>query len=250
MTTESDENEGRKALLDLLLTNTVALVRTDGPGGRASGFVIPWSGEYRILSARHVLRRGIWAVEARRPDLGIPTEQTLHDIAFENRETLLLRLTLDKASLKATRHDIAWATLDFDRAALAHEPKSRPNSVLPIYHGPLLEEPSRDWPYAFAAGNQDEGHPGARAVRREVASETDMAFAGKGPSYLRFALARPHQGDAYYLGASGAPVADARGVIIGVLSRRGAGNELHVARLATFIAALKKEEKVLGQDGR
>jgi hypothetical protein len=58
-----DERGAVEALGNLLLRHTVVLVRTDGVSGRGTGFVVPWRGESRVVTARHVIREGKWAVE-------------------------------------------------------------------------------------------------------------------------------------------------------------------------------------------
>ena len=149
----------------------------------------------------------------------------------------------DQASLQAVKDDIAWAFLDFDRNALQTEPDARFAS-LPIYKGPLDGTPKDGELYAFAAVNRDEHHRSIGAVRREVSWEACMTLAGLDPVEVRFSLARQHQGDAYYFGASGSPIADRTGAAVAVLVGAGRGpNELRAASLSRFVATMTAIER-------
>lgn len=245
---KADDQEERAALqklMTLLLRHTVVLVRTDAPG-RGSGFVIPWNGGVRIVTARHVIEKGEWAVEAldssRGTDAPPLTERDVWNIPLADRETLRLRLRPDPASLNAVKDDIAWAWFDVDRDALAADPKAKSWSV-PQYSGPLDAVATDGEVYAFAAANRDEVHDVARAVVREVSWEAYMTLTALDANGLILGLARDHQGHAFYRGASGAPVADRTGTIVGVLVGPGNGaNELRAASLERFIRAMRQSE--------
>ncbi|WP_223643769.1 trypsin-like peptidase domain-containing protein [Corallococcus sp. EGB] len=249
---KSDEQEraALQGLMTLLLQHTVVLIRTDeapeGEGVRGSGFVIPWEGGIRIVTARHVIEKGHWAVEAGDPARGSDapplTEGELWNVPPAKRRTLLLRIQVDPRSLDAVGDDIAWANLDVDRDALANDPEARFAS-LPIYTGPLDATPKTGEVYAFAAVNRDEHHVDAKAMLREVSWEAYMTLSALQASEVVLALARKHQGHGYYRGASGAPIADRSGAIVGVLVGAGTQqNELRAASLERFISAMRRIE--------
>lgn len=236
---ERDEEE-RKAvqqLISTLMRHTVTLVRIDAPG-RGSGFVVPWSDGLRVVSARHVLAKGEWAVEIidQQPgSAGSRTEADVWNMSLPDRRTLLARVRVDPRSVDAVQDDISWARLDVDSSALGREPE------LPIYNGPLDSIPHEGESYAFAAVNRDELHVDARVMLREPAFEAYMTLAALHPSEVIFSLARKHQGHEYYRGASGAPIADRSGALVGILVGEGAReNELRAASLARFISAMRR----------
>ncbi len=167
------------------------------------------------------------------------TDEDLRMLPLESRKTLLLRLAADRNSLTASTHDIAWATLDVDFDVLRADSKAA-SRRLPIYRGPLDALPTAEEIYTFAALNRDEWHLQAQAIVRETAYEAWMTYEGEDVGGLRFRLARNHQGHNYYYGASGAPVADRTGAIVGVLTGPGREkDELLVASLARFIHAMQ-----------
>ena len=233
----NDERDGLEALRTIVLGATIALVRTDA-AGRGSGFAILWKGDVRVVSARHVLDDGEWAVEAADTSRSAVTEANVRETPPSERRTLLLRLAADRASFAATPHDIAWAAIDVDRQRLRGEPEA-PHYVLPLYRGPLDQQPEAGTPYAFFAANRDEHHLELRVVRREVAAEAYMEFVGADQDAFRFRLARPHRGDAFYKGASGAPIVDPSGAIMAILVGPGGPNELRAASVAQFIRAMQ-----------
>lgn len=237
-----DERDALKRLGALLRDSTVVLMRTDAPG-RGSGFVIPWKGSFRVVTARHVIMEGEWVIEGTPPVSGGPlAESDLPVAPIEERHTLLLRLKPDTTSLDATTHDIAWAMFDHDRGVLAADPIGARYTV-PNYTGSLDAVPTGAELYAFVATNRDELHVGVQAMVREIAAEAFMTLLREEPDGFRFALGRKHQGDPYYRGSSGAPVADRSGTIIGVVSGGSSENdELVVAGLAPFIAAMRSRE--------
>ena len=233
---DSEEQDAITALFRLLLGNTVTLTRIDR-AGRGSGFVVPWRNEYRLITARHVLAKGDWAVEAMLPSrlVNPVTEQSVRSIPYDERKTLLLKLRPDTRSFEADPHDIAFGLFDFDRESL----KSA-EEILPLYQGPLDRHPTTDEPYAFAAANRDEHHIEMRAVVRCVTREAYMRYLSTDDRGLRFSLARHHQGDTYYRGASGAPIADPSGAIVAIVAGPGDGpDELRGAGVARFVQTMR-----------
>lgn len=241
-----DEREGLQKLGVLLRDSTAVLVRTDAPG-RGSGVVVPWKGGHRVITARHVIEKGEWAIEATPGTCSGPlTESTFAHVPMSERQTLRLRLKPDTASFDATTHDIAWAMPDFDRASLAADPAAG-RSTVPTYTGPLDVVPTPAELYTFVAMNRDQLHMVAQGMAREIAAEAFMTLLREEHDGFRFALARKHQGDPYYFGSSGAPVADRSGTIIGVVSGGSSeSDELVVAGLAAFVAAMRSR----GDEGR
>lgn len=234
-----DERGALQTLGQLLLKHTVVLTRTDSPG-RGSGVVVPWGHSLRVVTARHVISEGDWAIEAASSALpALRREGDLPAWPMQQRQTLLLRLKADVGSFDASSHDIAWATFDQAPQRLAADATAAGWTV-PTYRGPLETNPTTTDLYTFVATNRDELHKDAGAMVREIAAEGFMTLLREERDGFRLALAREHQGDAYYRGSSGAPVADRTGAIVGIVSGGSAdANELVVAGLAQFIVAMK-----------
>ena len=101
----TEDREGLHELMTLLLRHTVVLVRmgeiNEGEARRGSGFVVPWKGGLRVITARHVIERGDWAVEAGDASRGTEapplTEDALWTVPPSKRRTLLIRLRPDQA---------------------------------------------------------------------------------------------------------------------------------------------------------
>lgn len=221
-----------QALVELCLANTLALVRLDAPG-RGCGIAIRSGKDVRLITARHVIGKGEWAVEAAssRPHV---TEAELRFAPFGARTTLLVGVAPDLLALKRSTQDIAWS---LPLRGVSSEVEERWH--LPIYEGPLTETFAEDEAYVVAAAVHDEHHVNAQAVRREVVYEAYLEFVGIADGHSKLKLARPHRGDEGFFGVSGAPIMDAVGKVVGVLVGGAASeNVLLAASLAQFMAEM------------
>lgn len=231
----ASEQSALQALVDLCLANTLALIRVDAPG-RGCGIAIRSGKDVRVVTARHVIGDGDWAIEATsgRPRV---TEASLRFVPFAERINLMIRLAPDPLALKRSTQDITWS---LPLLGVSDDGKSEDGRWrLPIYAGPLTRSFAEDDAYVFAAAVHDEHHANAHAVRREVVYEAYLEFAGLAGGHSKLKLARPHRGDEVFRGVSGAPVMDAVGRVVGVLVG-GVPSEhlLLAASLAQFIAEM------------
>lgn len=230
-----------RALLEQLLQVTVLLVDwvpgLDFPRQRASGFVVERRGRYFVVSAGHALRAGRWGLELdpfkdrKHPALLVPLRSTW---------VVLNQVNLVAGDVRPV--DLAWAEIDIDRlrADVWKDPRLKGvPATIPEYRGPLDCRPSADDVYAYVALNQAEGedHPFGKLLDRKPSHEIGMEYVGDNAerdAYV-FRLSRAHQGDPYYKGASGAPIADAEGTIVSiVLGGSEDRHELYGAKLADF----------------
>jgi len=164
------------------------------------------------LTAGHNLKKpGVWTLETNL----VLADRTLHvplkDIQF------LAQIDLHDNELEDI--DLAWARIPQEeiKEALSLLPKDQKHQVeLPLYRGPLNEEPTRSSSYGFAAWNRTEFHPGISQLLSEASYEVYMCYAGTctKDGLYEFRLARSHQGWKYYKGSSGAPIADEEGLIV------------------------------------
>lgn len=212
-----DEQQGMQAFLEHMLRVTISLMRAapnQWPVGIASGFIIPVEDRYRVISAGHAIAaKPNWAIET------VPVSET---------ETLMLTVrnvhALAKIGPKGPTHelDLAWADLYPEelKEQLDKSPKQPQKPIeLMLYQGPLDETPENDVPYGFAAWNGFEGHKDIHKAIREARYELNLRYVGVEPTnglYV-FEPARKFQGDEYYEGASGSPIADPKGKIVSML---------------------------------
>lgn len=213
------EKDMREAVL-FFLDNTLNLVKLNSdllPEEGGSGMLLERGGRYFVLSARHAIGSGRWTVETK--------------VVVEDRLSLQLELKrVEPAKPHAlSGHDyvdFAWCELDWKALETQFKADSRTKGKtlsLPIYRGPLNTRPTRrKRDYGFAAFNRvapDESQFPKRVMKREASYELGMKYSGQPESngWYRFELAREHQGDAYYEGASGAPIFDLSGRIVALV---------------------------------
>lgn len=128
-------------------------------------------------------------------------------------------LNPQKGSIEQAQ-DIDFAWVNYDLAALRTKLQRNPHEVvvppLPAIRTPPTRIPDVNRPYGFAASIAKAYDHRTRELHTRNAFEAGMEFegiqlAGTFAGCYRFKLARQHQGDAYYRGSSGAPVADDEG---------------------------------------
>jgi hypothetical protein len=122
---------------------------------------------------------------------------------------------------RVTNVDLAWALLDVDkvRTQMRNDPAIEGRTLsLPIYTGPLDQVPEQNGYYGFAAPNRVELH-GTGYMYSEASFEIGMVYRGcrTEDGLYEFELARTHQGQDFYSGASGAPIANEEGTIVSLL---------------------------------
>lgn len=211
-------NEGAQRFVKHMLAYTVRLVRNAASfptdAGIASGFLLEREDHFLLLTAGHIFDRpGSWTLETNVSD----SHTTLH-VAVRDVQ-LIAGVNFNTGHVH--RIDVAWARIAQSDvcAGLAANPKLSGRRVeLPIYRGPLDSLPNRESYYGFAAWNRVEFHEDVSTLVSEPSFEIGLCFLGENSQGLyEFELARPHQGREYYEGASGAPIADEEGRIVGLL---------------------------------
>jgi hypothetical protein len=236
-----DEQTAADEFVRHMLSMTLRLVRLSGsnePRAIASGFLTRVGTKYRVVSAGHAI--------------GASQGWTIETLPVSARETLMLTVegvqtvTTIQPNCQIGSLDISWA--DIDPQAIEEQLKNDPRRPtqpveLPLYVGPLDGQPSEGTSYGFAAWNRVEYHPDREAIHRDASFELHLAFEGIDPSggLYRFRIARRHQGDEYYRGASGAPIADSEGRFISMLvCGDAAQNALYGVPLARHAPALQQ----------
>lgn len=206
--------------IEHMLKYTVRLIRNtkDFPEnfGLASGVIIERPSNPVLLTAGHIFNKpGAWTLETNIVVANMTLHLPLRDIQ------MLSQINLDKGT--AQNIDLAWAQIHRAdcMAALDSFPKTQEQRIeLPLYCGPLDEEPKRNSFYGFAAWNKVELHQEVSTLVSEASYEIGMCYRGtcNGDILYEFELARDHQGYDYYQGTSGAPIADEEGRIIALVS--------------------------------
>lgn len=219
--------QGAQNFVECMLMTTMRLVQVESedsyePVRPASGFLFMRDEKCYLITAGHVFDSGKWVLETRETkdhkclQIKIPSPTRLLSLETDGCEDPKLL-------------DIAWAEIDsFEIADSDQERSFTDSSVLPIYLGPLEEEPTFNEAYGFASWSRTEYHKAIDKLIREAAYEVGMEYDGmktlslSGESYYdqevhRFSLNDEHQGHSYYEGASGSPIANAEGKIVSVL---------------------------------
>ncbi|MBL4845537.1 MAG: tetratricopeptide repeat protein [Planctomycetes bacterium] len=177
-------------------------------GTLASGcFVEKKDGELSLYTANHTVKEGEWAWET---GIRLGTDGSL-------------LLPIPSRRVVDSARDFAQIPMSLEQLRDARRSFPELEEVpfqVPIYRGPL-GLPRKDQLYGFAAANN------ARLIQqrerylvRDYSYEIGMTFEGvdADSGLYRFRLARKHQGDNYYAGASGAPIADQEGQIVALVS--------------------------------
>jgi hypothetical protein len=246
------ESEIAQLFLEHMCLYTLRLVKlTENylPNGAASGFILEENNSYFLLSAGHSFwKEGAWGIETDViTDEGVliipvPPLQLLSKLTLKSganvTEALQAKLAqlesidvkdiakpyLDSTGFSIHPLDVAWAKLDFselDELALKHPALANERLSLPIYRGPINTKPSRRSLYGFAALKpiELEHHGDLIILDRDIRYEYGMQYIGTDRKYdlYKFLLARSHQGDEYYHGVSGAPIADLTGKIVAIV---------------------------------
>jgi hypothetical protein len=215
------ENRTTK-FIEHMLRHSVRLVRNatavfDQPEatGVASGIILERPHAVVMLTAGH----SFWK----------PGDWTLETNVVVEQETLSLRLPelqelarIDVASGTAEMIDVAWCRIDLKRVrnVLTRINQGQSTLMFNTYRGPLNTEPDMHAAYGYAAWNRGWLDANLRKFVLEPSFEIGMKYAGRfGDDLLTFELARPHQGDAYYSGASGSAIAAEDGTVVSVLLR-------------------------------
>jgi hypothetical protein len=206
-----------KAYLERLSSLTVRVVCNAGTfeenGSIGSGVLLQRPAGLALVTAGHNFDRpGTWTLESsvqvrgRTLTLPIPAPQRLFEIDLHTGEGGDL--------------DIAWSWLDLDvyRQILREQGPKSSRLEFTAYQGPINSEPAADAMYAFAAYSRVRLDANLAQLDVAPACEIGMEYQGTDECGLHeFALARPHQGDDYYYGASGAPIADETGRVVSIL---------------------------------
>ncbi len=211
-----------RAFIENMLAYTVRIMRNaltiPENFGRASGVLVEHNNDYILLTAGHSLEKpGDWTLETS----VVVDDKTLH-LPLRDIQ-LLAQIDTDGGTVQ--KIDLAWARISHEdcKAALDSFPKTQKQPIeFPVYRGPLDEEPSHDSPYGFAAWNRAELHQhDVSILASEPSFEVGMTYNGisNDDSLYVFELARAHQGNEYYCGASGAPIADEEGRIIALVTK-------------------------------
>lgn len=197
------------AVIQRLLAQTIKLVRlTTGmivPSKACSGFLFDRSDDQvTVLTARHSFDEpGCWYMEL--------------DVAPE-QQSILVPLPESERREISPLLDVTWWDVNLCQAKnqAGTDPKLGTLPKMPRLSETVTRPVAGETRYAFAAYNRMESYPpiprlgGIRGLERKPAYELAMEFAGLVPrnGLYRFTLARMHQGNAYYSGASGAPIFD------------------------------------------
>lgn len=209
--------------IEHMLRHSVRLVRNatsvfDQPEatGVASGVILERPHAVVMLTAGHSFwTQGDWTLET--------------NVVVEH-ETLSLRLPelqelarIDAVSGEAEMIDVAWCRIDLQRVSdvvIRIKPGPQPVLTFNTYRGPLDTEPDTDAAYGYAAWNRGWLDANLRKFVLEPSFEIGMKYVGRSDdNLLTFELARPHQGDEYYSGASGSAIAAEDGTVVSMLLR-------------------------------
>ena len=204
-----------------MLNYTLRLVNLDKKGQQpervASGFMVQVGKKLRVVSAGHAL--------------GTMERWVLEATQASETETLCFSLTnihvVDKVvklpNGETIDVDLAWGEIDLDVISqqLTEDGRMDPTKIeMPLYLGPLDEEPSTQEAYGFASWSRQVVFIEDRATLiRNAAYEYFMEFVrrDKATNLYTFRLSRKHQGNDYYYGASGSPIADSTGKIVSIV---------------------------------
>lgn len=229
---------GAREFVEHMLGCTVRLFRDAATlEGLASGILLRRPHAIVLLTAGHSFRKG--------------GEWTLELPVYHEGQTLTLRLPEVQLLTRVTARplteeniDVAWAAIDpaFVNEAIEAVEVTLPAPLeMPMYRGPINEVPTKSHAYGFAAWNRVEKHPDLGTLYSEASFEVGMAFREERDDRYVFELARPHQGDDYYYGASGAPIADESGRIVSIVLEGSNGVDeilgLPLARYAELLDA-------------
>lgn len=214
--------EGRKAFIEQLKSVALRLVRSDAPAPsegtkphRYGSGLLTWRGDgVRLHTCAHLLRFGTWRVELHTEHGPAESEAAARAIPFEQRRTPLVALR-DAHVIQ----ELDYAACTFDSSLLRVVNGQKEGlGTLEAYRGPFVS-PRSDGLYGFIAWNRPALLGGLSVEAREPAFELGMTYAGsRGDGMLRFKLEGSHKGDRFYEGASGCPIADERGAVVGLLS--------------------------------
>jgi hypothetical protein len=134
---------------------------------------------------------------------------------------------------KARDIDFAWVNYNLPKLRAKLEENLNGIKVPPF--SAIRTAPTRmpeiDRPYGLAASIAKVYDPRSWELHSRNANEAAMAFEGMQDTgnfagCYRFKLARPHQGDAYYRGSSGAPVADEDGHPVALVAGGDPGDSI------------------------
>jgi len=215
------ENQPVQDYIRHMLNYSVRLLRNAGSiydkpetTGLASGMMLQRLHAVVLLTAGHSFwTAGDWTWE---------TNVTLAGETLTFRLPELQQLAyVDTSSAEISPIDVAWCRIDLDRirAALTKiNPDNPPTVNLPVYKGPLDRELDPDAAYGYAAWNHGWVDGNLRKYVVEPSFEVGMRYVGRSENgLLTFSLARQHQGDEYYQGASGSAIAAEDGTVVSIL---------------------------------
>jgi hypothetical protein len=101
-------------------------------------------------------------------------------------------------------------------------------------------EPRKGTLYGFAGAAEVD--MAMRSVFGDIRTEDSLTLSGSDDDWYYFDLNRPHPGDKYYKGCSGAPILDADlGLVALVAGRRDGTDEIRALRLSRFRSVLDAE---------
>ena len=206
--------------VDHMRTNTLSLIRLDAqdqPIRAASGFLIDVDGKYRVISAGHSIGRDSrWIIETAETTDRETLRFWIEDINIVDK--LVYTFGADEYEV-----DLAWGEIDPVKLSdlLRQESKIQGEVTLPIYNGPMDVIPDADEVYGFSAWTAEDFSPSTGVLKKRAVFEVCMTTAGtsQDDGTIEFKLARPHLGDDYYYGTSGAPIADPTGRFVSMVIR-------------------------------
>ncbi len=198
-----------------------------------SGVLLQRGQDFLLLTVQHLFRSDAqWSFET-----GITHNRESLNISIRDLRALKKR---DLKSGAMQEIDLAWGWLRRTDMVegLQSLPDPKPKMILPVYDGPLDTAVMEDEQYGYAANNRIKWNPQSRELMREPSFEVGMTLRSRHESdgTVEFELARDHQGNEYYNGASGAPIADRSGRIVALLVGSAPGNVIIGVELSQFSA--------------
>jgi len=204
------EIAGAQAFVDQMLVQTQRLMRVvdNRLTSTASGIIVMRGERFFLLSAGHsLIQPGTWVIET--------------NVQFWPPKMLVLNIP-DPIAFDTAKEDFSWAEINLPEIeSRLREDRTIGHATLtiPYYRGPLNVLPDESMPYGFGSYKAVEYHEAICKLWREPRYEINMKYEGldERNGLYRFRLNRPHQGHEYYRGCSGAPIADAKGLIVSLV---------------------------------
>jgi hypothetical protein len=218
-----DDLEAAQHFRDLLVSYTVRLVALDANlnpvEGSGSGLLWQHEGHLTLLTVHHNFKNG-----GRWLQLSVTPQRRALLLELGSPDSIRQGMLDRDRGTEVKDTDFAWVNLDI--AAVLQKLRSggvNPQEVnLPVYRGDFSRNPANQHIYGFAAWVTMGYCPPIGVLEMRQAYELYMRYDGvQSDGYYagsyRFRLTRKHQGDDYYRGSSGAPIADEEGHIVALV---------------------------------